>query len=129
MKRRCLPVFLFLMMLAIPTLGQGGKAEPLEIKFAKGSSSATLTGTLSTDQEMEYRFNAQKGQTVSIRNKNPGLFDVRIFSEENDVETEFDSSPVFSLTLPESGDYNLFIRKKAVARPRRAKFAVSISIK
>ena len=44
----------------------GGKAEPKRIHFAEGKISATLTGTLSNSQEMEYVFSAAKGSKVEI---------------------------------------------------------------
>ena len=46
----------------------GGKAEPKRIQFASGKSSAVLSGTLSNGQEMDYVFEARKGQMVTIRN-------------------------------------------------------------
>jgi hypothetical protein len=110
-------------------LAQGGKAEPLEIRFAQGHSSTVLGQTLSVGQEMEYSLTALAGQTLTIRNRNTSLFDVRVFSEENDVETEFDSSREMSIKLPASGVYYLFVRKKAVARPRRARFSIEVTIK
>jgi hypothetical protein len=107
----------------------GGKAEPKRIEFSNGRSSTVLSGSLSNSREMEFVFNARKGQTVTISNPQTSLFDVRIFSEEFDVETEFDSSRTFSLELPSAGDYLLYIRKKLVQRPKRARFAIRLSIK
>ena len=114
----------------LSALGQGGgKAEPNRIEFAKGSTSKILSATLGYDEEMEYVFSASKGQRVTISNPNTSLFDVRIFSDESNVETEFDSSRVFSLTMPADGDYNLFVRKKRVKTPRRARFSITLSIR
>src|SRR5258705_11844230 len=83
----------------VPFMAQhGGKAEPNRIKFAAGRSSMTLVGTLSAGQEMEYVFGASKGQVVTIRNIRTGLFDFRVFSEEFDFETEFESSRTLTFT-------------------------------
>lgn len=113
----------------LSVFGQGGgKAEPLRIKFAKGLSGTTLTGTLSNGQEMEYVFGAKKGQVVTIRNSTMSQFDFRIFSQENDVETEYDSSRTMVFEIPEDGDYMFFVRKKA-AMPRSSRFSLSFSIK
>ena len=106
----------------------GGKAESLRI-FPAGRSSATLTNTLSNDQEMEYVFGATKGQTVTIRNSKASLFDFRVFNEEFNFETEFESSPTLTFKVPETGDYNFFVRKKRVKTPRTARFSVTLSIK
>ncbi len=107
----------------------GGKAEPNRIQFATGKSSITLTGTLSNSQEMEYVFTAKKGQTVTVKMSNTSLFDYRVFNPEADFETEFESSPVSTFELPETGDYFLFVRKKLVQRPRSARFTMTFSIK
>ena len=111
-------------------MGQGGgKAEPKQIKFAPHSSSATLTGTLKNVEEMEYVFAATKGQKVTIKNSRPSLFDFRVFSEEFNFETEFESSPTLTFEIPETGDYNFFVRKKQVKSPRVARFSLTLAIK
>ena len=108
------------------TAQHGGKAEPNRITFPNGKPSTTLTSRLSDGQEMEYVFSARKGQKVTLRNANTSRFDLRIFSKEFGVETEFESSRVF--TLPATGDYLLFVRKKA-GGPRTATFNVTLTIK
>lgn len=118
-----------LLILCAAAFAQGGKAEPNRIQFASGSASATVSGKLSNGQEAEYVFAAKKGQTVTIRNSNRSLFDFRVFSEEFDVETEFESSPTLTFELPETGDYMFFVRKKQVKTPRTARFSLSISIR
>ena len=115
---------------AIPVFAQhGGKAEPLRIEFAGGTSSKTLTGTLSTDQEMEFVFAATKGQKVTITNSRANLFDFKVFSEENFSDGDFDSSRTYIFQIPATGDYNLFIRKKRVKTPRTARFSITLGIK
>jgi hypothetical protein len=108
---------------------QGGKAEPNRIQFAPGKSSATLTGTLSNGQEMEYVFTASKGQKVTIKNTRRNLFDFKVFSEENFSEGDFDSSSSYTFEIPETGDYLLFVRKKQVRSPRTARFSITLTIK
>ncbi|HEX3102051.1 MAG TPA: hypothetical protein VHQ01_09680 [Pyrinomonadaceae bacterium] len=108
---------------------RGGKAEPKEIKFAPGRSSATLTGTLSVDEEMEYVFAARKGQKVTVTNSNTGLFDFKVYSEENFSEGDFDSSRTYTFEIPETGDYMFFVRKKRVKTPRTARFSLTLTIK
>lgn len=110
-------------------IAQGGKAEPNRIQFATGKSSATLTGTLSNDQEMEYVFNARAGQTVTIKNTRTSLFDFRVFNNQNDFDTEFESSPTLVFEIPETGDYLFFVRKKLVRSPRTARFSLTLTIK
>jgi len=122
----------FLLILIFSAAGfaqSGGKAEPKKIEFQSGRSNILLSGSLSNSEEMEYVFTAQKGQSVTISNPNTSLFDVRIFRDEADVETEFDSSRRFSVDLPADGDYLVYVRKKLVQRPRRARFAITLSIR
>ena len=107
----------------------GGKAEPGRIQFAAGKTSKTLNGTLSNGQEMEYVFGAQKGQTVTIRNTRTSLFDFRVFNQEFDFETEFESSPTLTFEVPETGDYMFFVRKKQVRSPQTARFSLTLTIK
>ena len=129
---RSFVVFLFILLAfsATAALAQGGgKAEPNRIKFAAGKSSATLAGKLSNDQEMEYVFGATKGQKVTIKNSKTSLFDFRIFSEEFNFDTEFESSPTLVFVVPETGDYNFFVRKKQVRTPRSARFSLTLTIK
>lgn len=107
----------------------GGKAEPKRIEFAKGKSSIVLSETLSNGSEMEYVFAAKKGQHVKVTNPSTGLFDFRIFSDENDMETEFDSSRRYTFELPATGDYQFFVRKKMVKSPRTARFRITFEIR
>ena len=114
----------------LPALAQGGgKAGPKRIEFAAGKSSLTLSGSLSNGQEMEYIFEASKGQKVTIRNSNTSLFDFRVFNQEFDFETEFESSPTLMFEIPDTGDFMFFVRKKQVKNPRTARFSLTLTIK
>ena len=129
MKRMIFLVFLLLLTAPLTAIAQhGGKAEPKEIKFAAGKSSATVTGTLSNGQEFDFVFSANKGQKVTIRNSRTSQFDFRVYNEEFDFETEFESSPTLTFEIPETGDYLFFVRKKMTA-PRTAKFSLTLTIK
>ena len=132
MRKSSIALFILIVgMLGVGTLfaQHGGKAEPKRIQFASGKSSAALTGSLSNGQEMEYVFEAKKGQTVTIRNATKSLFDFRVFSEENFPDGDFDSSPSYSFEILESGDYMFFVRKKQVKAPRTARFSMTLTIK
>ena len=111
------------------TVAQGGKAEPKRIQFATGKSSAILGGTLSPDQEMEYVFAATQGQIVTVKNSRTSLFDFRVFNDGSLSEGDFDSSASYTFTVPETGDYMLFVRKKRVKAPRTARFSITLFIK
>ena len=122
---------LLLVLLALTeSFGQhGGKAEPKRIEFVKNRSSIILSESLSSGSEMEYVFAARKGQQVTVTNPSTGLFDFRIFSDENDMETEFDSSHRYTFEIPATGDYQFFVRKKMVRSPRTARFRITFEIR
>ncbi len=107
----------------------GGKAEPKRFELAEPGGSINLSERLSNGEEMEYIFSAREGQTIVLKMERTSLFDYRVFSEEFDLETEFDSSPTLELTLPGTGDYLLFVRKKMVAKPRTAAFRLIVTTK
>ena len=120
----------FILLAIAECFGQhGGKAEPKRIEFAKGRSSIVLTESLTNGSEMEYVFTAKKGQRVTVTNPLTGLFDFRIFSDENDMETEFDSSRRYTFEMPQTGDYQFFVRKKMVKSPRTARFCIRFEIR
>jgi len=131
MSTRSIAVFLsiFAVFGITAVLAQGGKAEANRIQFASGKTRATLTGSLSNGQEMEYVFAAIKGQTITIKNSNRNLFDFRLFNEEFNFETEFESLPALMFPAPETGDYMFFVRKKQVRAPRTARFSLTLTIK
>jgi len=111
---------------AMTTSAQGGgKAEPNRITV--GEKGTVVQGRLANGQEMEYVFRATAGTEITIRNSRPSAFDFRVFSPKADVETEFESSPTLTLTLPQDGDYYFFVRKKA-GGPRSANFRLSLKI-
>lgn len=121
---------MFFLLIAVPIAAQnGGKAEPKRVRFASGKSETILRGALRNGQEMEYVFAAHKGQRITVTNRMNSKFDVRIFSGELDLETEFDSSSVFSVDAVHDGDYLLFIRKKMIKGARPVRFAVMLMIR
>jgi hypothetical protein len=129
MKTKLAANIIFMLGASVVVFGQhGGKAEPKRIAIPTGKTSVTISGSLSNGQEMEYVFSARKGQIVTVKNAGHNLFDFRVFNDEFDFETEFDSSPRSTFDLPETGDYLFFVRKK-MAGPRRARFSMVISIR
>lgn len=125
MKARLSLLIVILMAGALGALAQGGKAEPLEIKFAAGKSSAAVSGTLSGDRQMEYSFTARAGQTVYL--KCSPQFDFRLFQADADYDTEWNSG-TDNFELPADGEYILYVRKKR-SPVRRARFTLTITIK
>ncbi len=107
-------------------------AEPLRIKFAKGKSSANLTGTLSNDQQMEYIFGAKAGQKITLKvtsQPKGGFFDFDLQGDGFELSTERDYYTDYSFTAPETGDYLVFVRKRPTEKTPKAKFFLTLTIK
>ncbi|KXJ98424.1 MAG: hypothetical protein UZ17_ACD001002779 [Acidobacteria bacterium OLB17] len=116
--------FIVILMSSLGAAAQnGGKAEPNRITVS--TAGTTVRGRLSNGSEMEYVFAAKAGTVLTITNPTPSAFDFRVFSEEAEVETEFESSRTLTLTLPEDGDYLFFVRKKA-GGARSASFRITL---
>jgi hypothetical protein len=126
-------IFAFVLLLCAANIfAQGGKAEPNRIKFAKGKSSITLSGTLSNDQQMEYVFGAKKGQkiTLKVTSQPKGkFFDFELAGDGFDLETEYDYYDDYSFKAPEDGDYVVFVRKRPTENTKKAKFFLTLTIK
>lgn len=109
----------------------GGKAEPKRIEIARGHTMATVTGTLSNDQEMDLVFAAKAGQTVrlSVTSVPKGrLFDFQIKGDGSDVPADLDRYTSFTFKAPATGDYLVFVRKRPTQKVRRAKFFLRLVI-
>ncbi len=121
-------VLTFFAFATVSTFAQyGGKAEPGRVKFAKGKSSAVLTGTLSGDQEQEFVFGARKGQTVYITNPDSVKFSYRLFNDDVSNDSTDLAVPTMEFLVPETGDYMLFVRR-ADSSKRAAKFSITLAI-
>jgi hypothetical protein len=109
----------------------GGKAEPLRIEFARGTSSKTINDKIKDQQEAEYVLAAKKGQRLTIKLTSvpyrSSVFDIKAPGDA-DLGLEYDANYTFNKILPVTGDY--FIN---VARPTSAKgvsnYKLIISIK
>ena len=126
---RILIIFAVLLSASLAVVAQ--KAEPKRISFERGKASATVTGTLSNDQEMDFVFGAKAGQTVKLKvtsQPKGNLFDFRIAGDGFELETDYDSYSEYSFTAPATGDYLVFVRKRPTESVRRAKFFLRLEI-
>ena len=97
----------------------GGKAEPLRIEFARGTTSKTINEKIKDQQEAEYVLGAKKGQRLTIKLTSvpyrSSVFDIKAPGDA-DLGLEYDANYTFNKILPVTGDY--FI---TVVRPTSAK--------
>ena len=129
-KSKILALSLILLGFAFSVSAQ--KAEPNEIKFAKGKTSEIVSGTLSNNQEMDYVFAAKAGQQISlsVASKPSGnLFDFTIAGDGFELQTDYDSYKNYKFTAPETGNYLVSVRKKPTESNKSAKFYLTLSIK
>lgn len=112
--------------------GFAQKAEPLEIKFARGKTSKTVSQILSGDEQMEYVFNARAGQKISIKfvPETPnGVFVFTLQGDGFDFQTDEENYEEYDFTAPETGNYFLYVKKKSPDSNKPAKFYLNLSIK
>jgi hypothetical protein len=110
---------------------QGGKAEPLRIRFLRGRDNTTVRGTLRGDAQKEYVVRARKDQRLTIRlsatppdslsarARGTGGFDVRL---------DLDARRTSSVVLPEDGDYQIWI-KRETRSPGRSQYTLTVTLR
>jgi len=134
MKTKLTIVIGILLLFVADAFAQGGgKAEPNQIKFAKGKLSAVVSGTLSNNQEMDYIFGAKAGQTVTLKVASVPkgcLFSFSINGADGiELETEYDSYADYTFTAPETGDYLVTVTKRPTEKVPKAKFSLTLTVK
>jgi hypothetical protein len=119
-------LFVILLMATHVAAQGGGKAEPLRIEFARGTSGKTINDKIKDQQEAEYVLAAKKGQRLTIKLTSApyrsSVFDIKAPGDA-DLGLEYDANYTFNKILPVTGDY--FI---TVVRPTSAKGASSYKL-
>ena len=109
----------------------GGKAEPLRIQFKRGTSSTTISDTISGSVQAEYVLAAKKGQRLTIHltstPKKSSVFDLKA-PDNADLGLEYDANYDFSKVLPVTGDY-LIIVVRPTTSPGKSTYRMVITIK
>lgn len=135
MKTKLTIIAVILFASAIGVFAQnGGKAEPLRVKFAKGKTIAVLTGTLKQNQEMEYVFGAKKGQQVKaqiVSTAPKGAFHAFKIEGTNGVDflPDLDINYELEFVAPQTGDYVIFVQFRPTNKVRSGKFTFTLSVK
>jgi hypothetical protein len=108
----------------------GGKAEPLRIEFKRGTTSTTISDTISGTVQAEYVLAAKKGQRLTIHltsvPKKSSVFDLKA-PNNADLGLEYDANYDFSGVLPETGDY-LIIVARPTTSPGKSTYKIVISV-
>jgi hypothetical protein len=132
--KKLILVFAFLLFGFFNAFAQGGKAEPNRIQFAKGKSSATVSGKIYGDLQAEYVFTANEGQTVNLKITSvpKGKFTAfKVLNAYGEPEfiSEFDSNYEYVFTAPYSGDYLIWVHFKPAGNVKSAKYFLTLGIK
>lgn len=108
--------------------------ESRPVRFAKGASETTLTGTLKGDQVIDYKLRAQAGQTlaVSLKTGNPGNYFNVLPPKSKDLAIFVGSTGGndWSGALPTSGEYTVrvYLMRNAARRNESANFALTVGV-
>ena len=131
MAATLVPVALLVLIACSAAMAQhGGKAEPNRIEFKRGTTSTTISGSVSKGEEAEYVLAAKKGQKLAIKitsvpARSAG-FDLH-GPDDVDLGLELDTNLDYSHTLPRTGDYSITVVKLTdVVRTSRYKLTVSV---
>jgi hypothetical protein len=112
--------FFFVLATGATALAQGGgKAEPNRIEFKRGTTSATVSGTVRNDEQAEYVLSAQQGQRLVIKLTNvpakSSCFDLQ-GPDGSDVGLEYDCNWSYSKVLQATGDFFITVSRPSQAR-------------
>jgi hypothetical protein len=107
------------------------KVEP--VRFAKGSSSATLKGRIAGDESIDYTLRARAGQTMSVKmatRNNANYFNVLPPGSETALFVGSSGGNRWSGTLPSDGEYRVrvYLMRSAARRNEAATYTLTVGI-
>ncbi len=126
-KASIAPFFVLALLLTIASdaFAQGGKAEPLRVKFKQGSTSATVTGTIRGAEEFEYVLAAAKGQWMFVEVTSAPM-DSAMFLVKNPGMEEGPYQYSWSGTLKETGDCLISVSKPPAYKPSTFRLTITV---
>jgi len=119
-------VLALLLTIAPNAIAQGGKAEPLRVKFKPGYTSATVIGTIRGDEEFEYVVAATKGQWMFVE-VNATPWDSAMFIVKNPGMDEAPYQYFWSGTLMETGDSVITVSRPGGYKNSTFKLTITIT--
>lgn len=129
MKKTFLATVMFLLMGASSIFAQEF-AQTKEIKFARGKSSATVTGTLNGDESMDYSLGARAGQRMKIEfTCTSTKMGYSISSDSGDLANE--KRGTTTVTLTDTGTQLISIHGlgvMGVSQVRNARYTMKVTI-
>jgi hypothetical protein len=117
------------LLLALPASAQ----QTVPVTFAKGKSSAVVTGSIKGDQDRTYKVDARAGQTMTVTLKSTkGNAEMNVYAPANDAAISLGSTDPYTFTtvLPTTGLYRVqvFQMRAAARRGETASYNLTIAI-
>lgn len=114
---------------AVPAAAQ----QVVPVTFAKGKSSATVTGSIKGDQDRTYTVDARAGQKMTVNLKRTkGSPEMNIYAPGNDTAISLGATDPYNVTttLPANGRYRIqvFQMRASARRGETASYALTIAI-
>jgi hypothetical protein len=107
--------------------------QTVPVTFAKGKSSATLTGSITGDQDRTYTVDARAGQTMTVTLKSTkGSTEMNVFAPGNETAISLGATDPYKFTtvLPATGRYRVqvFQMRASARRGETANYTLTIGI-
>ncbi|HEX8369939.1 MAG TPA: hypothetical protein VF604_15440 [Pyrinomonadaceae bacterium] len=111
----------------------GGKAEPNPITFAKGKSSATVSGKVKGDEQAEYVFSAKEGQIIQVKitsvpKGKAASFRILNPGEQATFYTKYEQNYQYAFSAPYTGDYVIWVSLPPETKVKSAKYNLTLTI-
>jgi hypothetical protein len=119
---------------ASPWVSAAAPIETRPVQFAKGASSATMTGTIAGDKTVDYKLRAKAGQTMSLKltTSNPSNY-FNVLPPGSKGEAIFVGSSggnEWRGVLAADGEYKIrvYLMRNAARRNEKADFTLDVSV-
>jgi hypothetical protein len=125
-------LFTAVALVAAPAFGQSDIVKR-PVQFAKGKSGATIQGSLTGDQTVDYTLRAAAGQTMTVKLSGGSSVNFNVLPPGSTGEALFVGSRDgnrSTTTLPASGEYTirLYQMGNAASSGKRANFTLDVAI-
>jgi hypothetical protein len=127
-------IFAILMLLAAAGLAQAGGIKSQPVQFSKGTSSATIKGSLKGDQTIDYTLRAKAGQTMSVTLATKhGANYFNVLPPGSKGEAIFVGSSggnEWTGALPADGEYKVrvYLMRSAARRGETANYTLTVGV-
>ena len=117
------------LLAGVPTAAQ----QVVPVAFAKGKSSATVTGSIKGDQDRTYTVDARAGQKLTVTLKSTkGSAEMNVWAPGNDTALTVGATDPynFTTTLPTTGRYRIQVyqMRASARRGETASYTLTIAI-